>query len=76
MVVGGERVMDEQLRRIRRDADRPSVGLQILRVDRPRTGFGDLSAFFRFEPSPGPGRSKEFILKTIESRWPVGQREP
>lgn len=76
MVVGGERVMDDKLQRLTRDADRPSVGLQIFRVDRPRTGFGDLSAFFRFEPSPGPGRSKEFILKIIESHWPVGQREP
>lgn len=76
MVVGGERVMYEQPQRLLRDADHPSVGLQILPVDSPRRGFGELSSFFCFEPSSGVGRSQECTLKTSESHWPVGQREP
>jgi hypothetical protein len=76
MVVSGERAMHEQFRQLACDADLSNVGLQILPVDRPHIGCGELSAFFCFEPSPGPGWSKELILTTTESRWPSGQREP
>jgi hypothetical protein len=75
-VVGDERVMYEQPQWRARDADRPDVGLQTLPVDGPRTGLGELPAFFCFEPLPGSDRRDELILKTVESHWPCGQREP
>lgn len=40
----------EQLRWLGRNANRPSVTLQIPPADRPHPNSGELSAFFRFEP--------------------------
>jgi len=73
-VVGDERVMYNSFSGAR-DVDHPNGGLQIP-VDRSRPGFGELSAFFCLKPSSGPGRSRELILKTAESHWWGGQREP
>jgi len=48
--VGDERVMYEQLRRLKREADRPNVTLQILPLDGPHTVFVESFVIFRFEP--------------------------
>ena len=114
--VGDERVMYEQLQRLARDADRPSVTVQIHPLDGSHTVFVESFVIFRFDPdsdaglkdvvstehlrndfslegekdtylhwvafqmlaraSLDPDRSKELILKTAESHWSDGQREP
>jgi len=48
--VGDERVMYEQLHRLKREADRPNVTLQILPLDGPHTVFVESFVIFRFEP--------------------------
>ena len=114
--VGDERVMYEQLQRLARDADRPSVTVQIHPLDGSHTVFVESFVIFRFDPdsdaglkdvvstehlrndfslegekdtylhwvafqmlaraSLDPDRSKDLILKTAESHWSDGQREP
>jgi transcriptional regulator with XRE-family HTH domain len=47
--VGNDRVMYEQLQRLAREADRPSLQLRILELDTQHTVFGDAFVIFGFE---------------------------
>ena len=114
--VGDDNIMYEQLQRLARDADRPSVTVQVLPLNEPHPVFAESFVIFRFDADSDaglkdvvsiehlrndfslegeketylhwvafqmltraaldPDRSKELILKTAESRWSGGQREP
>lgn len=53
--VGDDRVMDEQLQRIVRDADRPNVKVQVLPLDGQHTVFAESFVIFRFDPDSDAG---------------------
>ncbi len=65
-------VMNEQLRRLTRSADRPNATLQVLALDGPGTVRSELSTIFRFALDGDAARQD-----VAESHWSDGgQREP
>ena len=65
-------VMNEQLRRLTRSADRPNATLQVLVLDRPGTVRSELSTIFRIGLGSDAARQD-----MSESHWSGGdQREP
>jgi transcriptional regulator with XRE-family HTH domain len=59
--VGGNAVMYEQLQRLAREAERPNVTIQILRLDTQHTVFGESFVIFRF------GSDSEAMLQDVVS---------
>ena len=59
--VGDERVMNEQLRRLVDEADRPNVRLQIFPLDAQHMGFGESFVIFRF------GSDDDAVLQDVVS---------
>lgn len=53
--VGDDRVMDEQLQRLVRDAGRPNVKVQVLPLDGQHTVFAESFVIFRFDPDSDAG---------------------
>jgi uncharacterized protein DUF5753 len=68
--------MYEQPQQLAQTAGRPNVTLQIPRLDRPHTAFGELSALFRFEPGTEATLENVMSIERLRNDFPLeGEKE-